>query len=248
MYDTKVTVYPFPGYEVDIKRQGSSGIRIDGGRQMLGSYGLWRVDPATPQGETIWRHGDRLGSPAAQSDRTAAVKERRGFDAFGRPRSGNWTSVAEPGSPPGYLGSRLSPRGFTGHEHLDTSQLIHMNGRAYDPLLGRFLSVDPIIQFPANSQSLNPYSYILNNPMAGTDPTGYCAEGKVDGEKFSCRFTPIGSRISQEVTGTVGSDGAVTFNWPAAGSVDSILGSLDWGRWTRTSMSGWRRTGAGKLG
>jgi hypothetical protein len=34
--------------------------------------------------------------------------------------------------------------------------------------------VDPFIQFPLNSQSLNPYSYILNNPLSGTDPTGYC--------------------------------------------------------------------------
>ena len=48
-----------------------------------------------------------------------------------------------------------------------------MNGRAYDYDLGRFLSVDPFIQFPANSQSLNPYSYIMNNPLSGTDPTGY---------------------------------------------------------------------------
>ncbi|PKM14196.1 MAG: hypothetical protein CVV12_15250, partial [Gammaproteobacteria bacterium HGW-Gammaproteobacteria-2] len=49
----------------------------------------------------------------------------------------------------------------------------HMNGRVYDYALGRFLGVDPFIQFPGNSQSLNPYSYILNNPLAGTDPTGY---------------------------------------------------------------------------
>ena len=64
-------------------------------------------------------------------------------------------------------------RGFTGHEHLDDVQLIHMNGRAYDPSLGRFLSVDPFIQGNGNSQGLNPYSYILNNPLAGVDPTGY---------------------------------------------------------------------------
>lgn len=50
-----------------------------------------------------------------------------------------------------------------------------MNGRGYDYNLGRFLSVDPVIQSPGNSQSLNPYSYIMNNPLAGTDPTGYCA-------------------------------------------------------------------------
>jgi hypothetical protein len=49
-----------------------------------------------------------------------------------------------------------------------------MNGRVYDYQLGRFLSVDPFIQFPLNSQSLNPYSYLGNNPLSGTDPTGYC--------------------------------------------------------------------------
>jgi hypothetical protein len=51
-----------------------------------------------------------------------------------------------------------------------------MNGRVYDYNLGRFLSVDPFIQDPGNSQSLNPYSYIMNNPLAGTDPTGYISE------------------------------------------------------------------------
>lgn len=48
-----------------------------------------------------------------------------------------------------------------------------MNGRAYDYNLGRFLSVDPFVQSPGNSQSMNPYSYIMNNPLAGTDPSGY---------------------------------------------------------------------------
>ncbi len=64
-------------------------------------------------------------------------------------------------------------KGYTDHEHLNEQQLIHMNGRIYDFNVGRFLSVDPFLQFPENSQSANPYSYILNNPMSGTDPTGY---------------------------------------------------------------------------
>jgi hypothetical protein len=50
-----------------------------------------------------------------------------------------------------------------------------MNGRVYDYNLGRFLSVDPFIQSSGNSQSMNPYSYIMNNPLSGTDPTGYMA-------------------------------------------------------------------------
>ena len=48
-----------------------------------------------------------------------------------------------------------------------------MNGRIYDPTLGRFLQADPHIQAPSNSQSYNRYSYVLNNPMSYTDPSGY---------------------------------------------------------------------------
>src|SRR6267142_6739745 len=51
-----------------------------------------------------------------------------------------------------------------------------MNGRVYDYRLGKFLSVDPIISNPANSQSVNPYSYIGNNPLSGVDPTGYACD------------------------------------------------------------------------
>jgi RHS repeat-associated protein len=63
--------------------------------------------------------------------------------------------------------------GFTHQEMLDNVALIHMNGRVYDPNLGRFLSVDPVFAFPTNTQSLNPYTYVLNNPLSMTDPTGY---------------------------------------------------------------------------
>ena len=64
-------------------------------------------------------------------------------------------------------------RGFTGHEHFDQVGIIHMNGRIYDPTIGRFLQADPIVQDPYNTQSLNRYSYVMNNPLSYTDPTGY---------------------------------------------------------------------------
>jgi hypothetical protein len=48
-----------------------------------------------------------------------------------------------------------------------------MNGRIYDPELGRFLSADPYVQSPLNSQSHNRYSYVLNNPLRYIDPSGY---------------------------------------------------------------------------
>ena len=48
-----------------------------------------------------------------------------------------------------------------------------MNGRVYDPEIGRFLSADPIIQDPYNTQSYNRYSYVWNNPLNMVDPSGY---------------------------------------------------------------------------
>ncbi|MBL8300633.1 MAG: hypothetical protein JNN30_20025, partial [Rhodanobacteraceae bacterium] len=101
---------------------------------------------------------------------------RLSFSPFGSARNSNFLPRSQSGEMPGRINLTPATRqGFTGHEHLDSLGLIHMNGRVYDHQAGRFLSVDPMIQFPANSQSLNPYSYILNNPMAGTDPTGYAA-------------------------------------------------------------------------
>jgi RHS repeat-associated protein len=67
----------------------------------------------------------------------------------------------------------ITPRGFTGHEHVDHADIIHMNGRIYDPLLGRFMQADPIIQAPKNSQNYNRYSYVINNPLSLTDPSGF---------------------------------------------------------------------------
>jgi RHS repeat-associated protein len=43
----------------------------------------------------------------------------------------------------------------------------------YDPQIGRFLSADPYIQSPYNTQSYNRYSYVMNNPLKYTDPSGY---------------------------------------------------------------------------
>lgn len=50
---------------------------------------------------------------------------------------------------------------------------MHMNGRLYDPTTARMLSADPLVQDPFNGQNYNRYSYVLNNPLSYTDPTGF---------------------------------------------------------------------------
>ena len=90
------------------------------------------------------------------------------FDARRRRRDkDNWTYTltSEP--------DLFAGRGFTAHEYLEDFNLYNMNGRLYDPVVGRFLSPDPYVQNPDFTQSYNRYSYCLNNPLSLIDPSGY---------------------------------------------------------------------------
>jgi RHS repeat-associated protein len=143
----------------------------------------WRHYVATPSGVTIvvsrnsdgstttsYLLTDHLGSSDAVLDAAGNVVARESFTAFGARRGGDWSS----GSTPGWAGiANTSRHGYTGHEHLDNLALIHMNGRVYDPLAGRFMSVDPVVGDLGDSQALNPYAYVGNRPLTFTDPSGY---------------------------------------------------------------------------
>ena len=54
-----------------------------------------------------------------------------------------------------------------------------MNARLYDPVLGRFISADSIIPAPGNMQAFNRYSYVDNNPLKYTDPSGHFKLGNL---------------------------------------------------------------------
>ena len=120
---------------------------------------------------THYLHQDHLNSVVMITDDSGQVVERNHYDAFGKKR----LAIADPTPDPLYAAGFLpiTDRGFTGHRQLPGTELIHMKGRVYDPTFGRFLSADPHIQAPLNSQSLNRYSYVLNNPLSLTDPSGY---------------------------------------------------------------------------
>ncbi|MDO6477295.1 Ig-like domain-containing protein [Alteromonas sp. 1_MG-2023] len=153
-----------------------------------GSWSLYIADIAVlkysnSDGHSIfYRHKDRLGSALTFTDENGNVSGRRAFDPFGKPRAENGSSLSVPRLTFLNDSDQGGRRGFTDHRHLDEAQLIHMNGRVYDYNLGRFLSVDPFIQDPTNSQSINPYSYIMNNPLMGTDPSGYVSE--IEGRRY----------------------------------------------------------------
>lgn len=108
---------------------------------------------------------DHLGSTIAISDDVGKVQRAFYYDPFGQQHS-----VVRNGLENVENYNRF---GFTGHEMLNGLNFIHMNGRIYDPTIGRFLQADPFVQFAHNSQSYNRYSYVLNNPLSFTDPSGY---------------------------------------------------------------------------
>ena len=119
----------------------------------------------TSTGES-YLHKDHLGSPLTITDENGKVMQQHVYDPWGKVHqlaadSGLQSAIA------------LTTRGYTGHEGIAGVDIIHMNGRIYDPTLGRFLQADPFIQYPNNSQSYNRYSYVLNNPLSYTDPSGY---------------------------------------------------------------------------
>ena len=128
-------------------------------------------------------HADHLGSTAAVTDAAGAELLALAHDPYGTRRQADWTAQLPAAEAAALAAGRDAGRtraGFTGHETLDRTGFVHMNGRLYDPRLGRFLSADPVVARPWTGQGWNPYSYVENSPLSFTDPTGYITTCIVD--------------------------------------------------------------------
>lgn len=134
------------------------------------------TDSTFSHSQTVFFHRDNLGSISTITDSAGEAIEHMSFASFGMRRNGaTWEADSATGDDASSkrLEGENTNRGYTGHEQLDDFQLIHMNGRIYDPEIGRFLAPDPFVAKPGNSQSYNRYAYVMNNPHRYTDPSGY---------------------------------------------------------------------------
>ena len=134
-------------------------------------------------------------------------------------------------------------RGYTGYEMRNDFDIINMNGRLYDSVLGRFLSPDNFVQMPDNAQSYNRYSYCLNNPLKYTDPSGEAFV--IDDATIAFTIFSVASSMMQAAAtgGNVWKAGAAIGVWfggggllPGAiigGSIGGIAGSFG-GSWIGT--------------
>ncbi len=136
--------------------------------------------------QTRYVHKDHLGSIAAITKEDGSPAEQMSYDPFGKRR--NLDGTDDPGNA---LIGATGNKGYTGHEMLDNVALIHMNGRVYDPSVARFTTADPFVSNPDNPQSFNRYSYVRNNPLAYTDPTGYEGEPPVADSPQARNFVGI---------------------------------------------------------
>lgn len=117
---------------------------------------------------TRYLHYDALNSVDTITDMTGTAVQRTIYKPFGEK-----ITVDEEGKKVS-RSDTYTNRVYTGHESIqETANLIHMNGRIYDSTIGRFISADPYIQAPNDTQSYNRYSYVKNNP----DPSGYFFSG-----------------------------------------------------------------------
>jgi RHS repeat-associated protein len=146
---------------------------------VITSPGAIAADPVAtelPSTEQRYLHKDHLGSTIATTKPTysgtvvigATIIEQLAYEPFGKRRyaTGEFDKI-------GNINATSTPRGFTGHEHLDDLDFIHMNARVYDPDIGRFLSPDPTVPYAHNPQSFNRYSYAQNNPLNRVDLSGF---------------------------------------------------------------------------
>ena len=162
----KLTRYYLGGcYEIDITPSGTTERLYLGGDY----YSAPAVLSKTSAGSNIYYIvRDHLGSITHVLNTSGTDLQHLSYDAWGRLRNPSNQQVYSATSTP----TLLLGRGYTGHEHLSEFGLINMNGRLYDPVIGRFLSPDNYVQLPDFSQSFNRYSYCLNNPLKYQDPNG----------------------------------------------------------------------------
>ena len=113
---------------------------------------VYKSDGGTNQ-NYLYLQRDYQGSILAITNQNGDVVEKRLFDAWG-----NILKVQD-GAGNTLAGLTVLDRGYTGHEHLQSVGIIHMNGRLYDPKLHRFLQPDNYVQDPFNTQNYNPVSY-----------------------------------------------------------------------------------------
>jgi RHS repeat-associated protein len=110
---------------------------------------------ATTAEVVTYIHTDGLGSPVARTDAAGKLVSRTRYEPYGLTAGGATPTI-----------------GFTGHVNDADTGLVYMQQRYYDPVAGRFLSIDPVTTDANTGGSFNRYAYANNSPYKYIDPDG----------------------------------------------------------------------------
>jgi RHS repeat-associated protein len=146
---------------------------------------------ATRRGGVLrWVGTDHLGSTIRVADHAFVPVDQLRYAPYGAARDAA-TNVS-------------TDRRFTSQVEDAASGLYWYASRAYDPALGRFVCPDTIVPNPANPQSWNRFTYVLNNPLRYTDPSGHeeQASSEWEGEKTEASGSKWRGRYQQYSWGT----------------------------------------------
>ncbi|MFI1386383.1 polymorphic toxin-type HINT domain-containing protein [Embleya sp. NPDC020886] len=119
-------------------------------------------------GALVYMAADHHGTPTSTLDAATLTATRRLSKPFGEPRGPQPTQAN---------GQWPDDKGFLG-KPMDSTGLTHIGAREYDAILGRFISVDPLMDL-TDAQQMHGYSYGNNNPATFSDPTGLSLEDDV---------------------------------------------------------------------
>lgn len=184
---------------------------------------------------TSYSHTDALGSPVARSNSAGAVTERTRYEPYG-------ATVAGSADPTGI--------GFTGHVNDPDTGLVYMQQRYYDPIAGRFLSVDPVTTDASTGSLFNRYNYAYNNPYRFKDPDGrFGVAGFLTGAAFEAlaQWSVTGSVSDWKAVGVAGAVGVVTGGVGGYAAKAALTGATTAGKAiAATGLSGGAAAAGGK--
>jgi RHS repeat-associated protein len=227
---TETTYYATPAFEAVVSSAGTDY------RHYISAAGRPVVVVSRTTAGAINVHSllsDQQGSIATiVANATGTSTANESFTPYGtRREAATWSG--SPTSTELAAMNGVTREGYTFQTVLGSMGLNHMNGRIEDSVTGRFLSADPLGTISGNTQSWNRYTYVLNNPLSFTDPSGFATT--CGGAPGTHREFAIGGQCG-------GSDGgaasvynqleaqevASNITIPGDASTDALFGSLNW--------------------
>ncbi len=231
----KVTTYVNPYYDVSGVYGQVCNYYLGGMHVAYSNDGLLR-----------YAHTVHLGSTDTTTTDTGSIVGDTDYLPYGETRNQSGIDTEQR-----FTGQRIEQT-----FDMEDTGLYYYNARYYDSLIGRFISADTIVPDPANPQSLNRYTYVLNNPLKYTDPSGHAGflatvvGGAAVGALFGFANYTLSRLIANAIMGEWHWSWSECGEFTAGGALwGGAIGLGIWGAGAGLGMMGVTRAGvASKIG